>query len=441
MRRSCFIFFLILVAASDLYSQSLSTSGYFQNFALFRTDRDFDPSEPIYQPWGDTVGTLGTYAEPRFKLLIENVTLAFEPLLGFNVWSRNSPYAEREDEEKIMFLLRQLYSDVKISSAQIRVGYQYFADPIGIFVRHWLGGVSFNFGSLRSFIGQIPDQTFEGIKLSSNNFVNDAFIFALDFVEHRPDEDINVVPILRKGLFLGFYGVFDNSVVGKPLLISTMVGGYAYDTEGLNITGGVALQGGVGFRRAEKLRNEMMIAGAVELTLTKKGEVPFGGSVMLLSPDNSGYRDGLNSSFIYSGKSLSRTIFLTEDEIVVGTESIDLSVGEKTSVVFYNIRPGLLLVDSWVEVQILGSWSITPVLGAAFSLVEDNSSLSNGFAANVFGLELSPILSYRKDNISFDFANTLFLPSDASSTFVNLVNPYRRRSLIWGVELSLKIMF
>lgn len=439
---------LLLIISSYLtffipfsYSKDFSTSGYFQNFVIFKTDKDFDPSISIYEPWGQTAGAIGTYAEPRVKLTIGSVSAAIEPLLGFNLWSRNSPFSRPDEKEgkPVIFFLRQLYSETDFQSFTVRAGYQYFSDPIGIFIRHWIGGANFKFGKTRVFIGQIPEQTFEGIEIFSNNFINDIYIFAIDLIQNRVEEDINVLPLLNSGFFIGLYNVFDNSVIRKSIFLSSLISGYGYDTENFNITFGIALQGGTGFKTAENLQNSNNLAGAAEIIFVKKGNTQFGGEIMILSPDNAKYRDKLNTAFFYSGKSLSRTILLTEDEIIFKSDNIDLNIGEKISV-FQNVRPGFLLADVWTEIGISENWKLTPILGGALSL-SNNSSVENSALGNLFGVEFSPILSYLKENIVFNFANTIFIPGYASTIFLNSINPYEKRNLIWSTELSLKIIF
>jgi len=429
---------IYLIFNPPAYSKDLSISGYFQNFAIFKTDKDTDPSSSIYEPSGQTSGTLGTYAEPRLKLTIGSTSAVIEPLLGFNLWSRNSPFS-RPDEKggnPIIFFLRQLYSETDFQSFSIRAGYQYFSDPIGIFVRHWIGGANFKINKFRIFIGQIPDQTFEGVL--SNNLINDNYIFSIDFIQNRLEEDINVLPVFRSGVFIGLYNILDNSVIRKPLFLSTLVSGYSYDTENLNITIGIAAQGGIGFKRAENLQSENIISGAVELSFVKKGENPFGGEVMILSPDNTKYRDNINTAFFYSGKSLSRTIILTEDEIIFKSDNIDLNIGEKTSS-FQNIRTGFFLIDIWTDIGFSENWKITPVLGGAFSLI--NSPVDESLLGRLFGVEISPILSYIKEKLVFNLANTIFIPGYASTVFLNSINPYKKREFIWSIETSFKIIF
>lgn len=441
MRKKILILLLLFVS-NQAFSQT-TLSGYFQSFATLKSDEDFDPSKSIYEPWGQTSGAIGTYSEPQIKVSVGNTIISAEPLLGFNLWSRNSPFS-RPDEKggnQIIFLLRQLYSETDFTTASLRIGYQYFADPIGIFIRHWIGGAELKINNkFQIFIGQIPDQTFEGIDFLSNNFINDVYVFSFNFVQNRAKNDINVLPLAQSGLFAGIYNLFDNSIINKPLFLSAIVAGYGYDTDKINITGGVAFQGGIGFKRAEKLKNENILAGAVEITARTKGKFPIGGEIMILSPDNTDYRDNINTAFLYSGKSLSRTILLTEDEIIFKSDNLDLNTGESISV-FQNIRPGFGVLDFWIEIPASDFWKITPVVGGAFSLMSKNSSLGNSISSNLFGIEITPIISYRKDNLLFDFAYTLLVPGDASTTFVNSINPYRKRNTIHNVELSLKIIF
>jgi len=414
-------------------------SGYFQNFLIFKTDRDFERTPAFYEPWGQTAGVLGTYAEPKFSFISgENKLFALEFLLGFNIWSRNFNIGRPDAQagRQIFIFARQLYSDLILSGFNVKAGYQYFSDPIAIFVRHWIGGVRFEKENLQLFLGQIPDQTYEGVELFANNFINDTYIFSIAYAEggfSRRD----AIPFASKGFFGGIYNLFDNSVVRKPSFVSTLVVGYLFDSDNFYFVGGLAGQGGVLSKSSFGLKNELHLAGAFQLSLAKKGKNKIGADIMLLSPDNPSYRDGVNFGFLYSGKSMSRTLLLTEDEIIFKSDNLDLNMAEVFSQ-FRLMRAGFFVPDVWFELPLGENFKITPVLGVGLTLSGENSLKSN-----FIGLEGDLIFSYvLGQDMRFDFGNIFFVPGRASASFTSRINPAGDlRMLIYSAEFSLKFFF
>ncbi len=435
-------FSVVLLLPSYSFSQEekIEFYGYFQNFFIFKTDRDFDPSPAFYEPWGQTVGVFGTYAEPTFKFNIDDAkkSIGIQSLWGFNLWSRNSPFSRPDEAQgkQLFIFLRQLYSDIKTPAGVVKVGYQYFADPIELFVRHWIGGVRFQSERFQIFVGQVPDQTYEGIEVFSNNFVNDTFI--LSFAYSQGGFLLgDGIPQVNTGFFAGLYNLFDNSVIRKPKFVSSLVFGYSYSSDNLQFLGGVVGQGGIFFKSAVDGTDEVHLGSAVQFKLAKKSKnLTLGCGVMLLSPDGGKYKDGINTGFIYSGKSMSRTLLLTEDEVIFKSDNIDLNIGEQFSA-FRIIRPGLLVIDVWGDFMLSDALSISPVLGAGFS----GQNLSGDFAGMIYGLEFSPVFRYMRKNLVFDFANIFFVPGKASSYFMNLIDPEKLRTFVYSLELSLKVFF
>ncbi len=434
-----FIFFISIFFSLHSYAEErIKLSGYFQNFFIFKTDGDFDPSSAFYEPWGQTVSFIGTYAEPKFIFELGENSLAFaiETLIGFNVWSKNSPFA-RPDEQagrQLFLFMRQLYSE----TANLKIGYQYFADPLEIFVRHWIGGLRLDTRKISVFVGQIPDQTFEGIQVFSNNLINDTFLFAFAFAEGGFTK-ADFIPFFGNGFFSGVYNVLDNSIIRKPRFVSSFISGYNYDTSDFHFIGGIALQAGI-FKNSSFAGDELHLAGALQIRAGTKGKIPLGGELMLLSPDGPNYIDGINSGFIYSGKSMSRTLLLTEDEIIFKSDNLDLNIGENFSV-FKLMRPGLLIFDIWTDFTPIQNISFNPILGVGFTLdrltFDDQKSLSSMF----LGLELSPVIRYRRGGILIEVANTFFIPGDGAAAYINLINPEKLRPFIYSFETSLKLIF
>jgi hypothetical protein len=434
-----FLFFGEAWAEDGVNEKKVDFSGYFQNFFIFKTDSDFDKSPAFYEPWGQTAGVLGTYAEPKISFFIGENKFAIETLWGFNLWSRNFTFARPDAGvgRQLFIFARQIYSDVKIGESRVKVGYQYFADPLEIFLRNWIGGARFESKNFQIFLGQVPEQTYEGIELFSNNFVNDTFVFSIAYASGGfvPKDGI---PFVGEGFFGGIYNLIDNSIIRKFSFVSTLILGYRYETDDFSFIGGVAGQSGVFTKSAFDLKNENHLAGALQASITKKGEIKFGSDIMVLSPDNPTYREGQNFGFIYSGKSMSRTLLLTEDEIIFKSDNLDLNIGERFSQ-FRLMRPGFFVFDVWGEFPLFSHLSFIPIGGVGLTLSGENSLKSNFIGAEIDGVFRYAIA----DNLRFDFANIFFIPGRAAAAFVNKINPASAnlRQFIYSVEFSLRLSF
>ena len=340
-----------------------------------------------------------------------------------------------QDGRQLFVFLRQFFSSANLGERnRIKVGYQYFADPLEVFVRHWIAGARWEIGSFQFFVGQIPDQTYEGVEVFSNNFVNDTFIFSIAFSSGGFLEK-DSIPQTNPGFFAGIYNLFDNSVIRKPRFFSTGIFGYFYDAPDFFLLGGVAGQFGVMRKNAFGGQDEISTAGALQISFSSKGKTTFGGNLMVLSPDNPKYREGRNLAFLYSGKSMSRTLVLTEDEIIFKSDNLDLNMGEDIAS-FKLMRAGYLVADLWVDIPIFGELKLIPIAGAGFTLSGENSGKNN-----FIGAEGDIIIRYERVDLVFDLANVIFVPGRASAYFINKINPEKLRTFIYSIEISLKVLF
>ncbi len=386
----------------------------FQSLVVWKNDTDFDDTDLTYDAEGQSVGLLGTFLKPRLTLSpLEGVTVVYEIEVGLNLWSLNDPdqYATGE-LESFRLAHREMYADVSLWQDWFgfRVGYQYFTDPTALFLGHWIGAASLwsDLGALKLTLtaGQVPDQTFEGVVLESeNNFEHDAFVYGLR-------ADVPLGPVALSAAVLGYH---DSQFVAQTLdlLTASLRAELALPAwrAGLDL----ALQYGVTEDGAQDGDETTLawaaqawagaVLGPVELTLNQ----------LLLSPDDAHDRNGANGAFFYSAKPRSRTLLLTEDEIRDRSTNLDERLAERRGK-FFLLRPGLSLTD------LTARWRVTPwfvpafTAGAAFTLEPDNA-----LGARYVGTELDLTLGFHfADVVSVYLAGVTLLPGKAAAAFTNL---------------------
>ena len=403
---------------------SFELGGFWQNFAIFKSDTDFDPTPASYEPWGQTASVIATYGEPMFRLTLDDKTAVFwEVLFGFNVWGKNTVIQRPEEAgilgRQIFFVLRQFYADLKVGGGNLKVGYQYFADESEVFVRHWIAGVSFEFKPVKFFVAQIPDQTFEGIALTENNLLNDIFLSGVQFSP--------------KPFFTGVFGLFDFSVIGRPRITGTGQVGVRNEDERFGYLFSLYGQFGRWFESADG-DDETRLAGAVILDgFLKPKPVGVGATFSLLT---GGTQTGASrtNSFIWSGKLPNRTLLLTEDEIIFRGDNLDLLVSERVSG-FFIARAGLATAD--IRLMLSFGKTLFTIVGGILTTLDDRSFQDNFVAGEVSGI-LSAQVSERSQ---LDIALTLIKPGRKGGFFANSINPYLLRPFIVAGEISLKVSF
>ena len=404
-----------------------------QNLLVIKNDSDFDGTKPYYDESGQSVGILGTFFKPRLTLLpIEELRIVWEMELGLNLWSRNDPDQYRTGETSTFQLAnRELFVEGDFYDEMIgfKIGYQYFSDPSALFIGHWLGAAQIRsrraWSNFSFTIGQIPDQTYEGVTLEANNFRHDTFVYGL-----RTD-----VPLDKFNLSIGLFGLNDSQIVDQSLNLFTpslgFTGDYDWITFGLNL----AFQAG-NTERGASLGDEETTAWATQ------GWVSFfweGLEIHLnnleLSPDDEYDRNKTNHAFIYSGKSRSRTILLSEDEIRDRGHNLDEALAEKRGK-FYLLRPGYSLSDLTVAYQVADFFKPAFIAGAA-TVIEKQNALDGILVGVETDLDLQ--FTY-KEILDFHFIGGLLVPGEAAAAYVNLYDR-KATNIQFMLETSLSVVF
>ncbi|MBM4371927.1 MAG: hypothetical protein FJ098_09750 [Deltaproteobacteria bacterium] len=423
----------------------LRFSGRMQNLVLWRNDGDFDRTPPYYEAPGQEIGLLGTFLAPRLELTpVEPLRVVWESELGLNLWSLHDPdeYAAGSDRA-FRLAMRQLYTEGRFFQGALgfRAGYEQLFDPSGLFLGHWLGAATLStehrWGRLALTGAQLPDQTFEGVGYDASSFRADTFVVGL-----RGD-----FPLGRLALTGSAWGLHDRQVVGQPLdlLAATVTLGGRWSR--LSFAVDLDLQYGVTRGRAAG-RDETTLAWAFQGSLDLKQPVAgpgrlfllLGLNAMLLSPDDDHDGNARNGAFYYSGKSRSRTLLLTEDELRDRGGNLDERLGERRpgdGGKHTLVRPGLAVTDLSVGLDALGFLRPLVTLGAAWVLNPDNA-----LGASFVGLETDLHLElYYSQYLSFDLVGTFLQPGRAAAALVNTTGDREATDPVGQIEGVLTVWF
>lgn len=354
-----------------------------QSLVHFRNDADFDRSAPLYDASGQTVGAFASILTPAATLhILDTLRIHYELEVGLNYWSKNNP--DRQDPlatDVFVMKHRELYGAGEVLDGRLgfKVGYAHFRDPTGLFVSHWIGvahawvgfGPRLAGGTGRGhrvglFVAQVPDQTFEGILVTDNNFRRDIWLLGSTGSFLLWDGAARVEAAV--------FGLYDTHVVDQTRWVVAPSARVDVDLAG-NLTAslGAVLQAGQLLGQAtdggDPLSVSWAASGNVRLEL---GDWLLRVDALALSPDDAYEGNDRNHAFLYSGKSSSRTLLLTEDETRDWYDNLD----ERMSAVrggFFRNRAGLFVGD------VSASWHlhrlVRPqlVLGAATVLKPANA--------------------------------------------------------------------
>jgi hypothetical protein len=386
----------------------------FQSLVVWKNDADFDPTALSYDADGQSVGLLGTFLKPRLTLSpLAELAIVYEIEVGLNLWSLNDPDQYATGELAAFRLAhRELYADVALFDGRFgfRVGYQYLTDPTALALGHWIGaaGVWGDLGPLRLTLlaGQLPEQTFEGVVLESeNNFRHDAFVYGL-----RAD-----VPLGPWSVHAAVLGLHDGQFVDQTLDLMTASVRTQVVEDTWNAGLDLAFQYGVTEEGAQG-GDETTIAWAVQAWASAIfGPVELTLNQLLLSPDDTHDRNDTNGAFFYAAKPRSRTLLLTEDELRDRSTNLDERMAERRGKLFL-LRPGLSLTDLTVRWRALDWFVPALTVGAAFTLEPDNA-----LGGRYVGTELDLTLGFHyRDVLAVYLAGVALVPGRAAAAFANL---------------------
>ncbi len=419
-------------------------TGRIQNVFLWRNDQDFDRTAPLYNAQGQDVGVLGTFIAPKLEIQPHKaLRVVWESEIGLNLWSmQDSDQYQMDGDKSFRLAVRQLYSEGKFLDGGFgfRVGYEQLFDPTGLFLGHWLGAASVStchdWGKLTLTLAQIPDLTYEGASYDANNFNSDTFAYGL-----RYDATSGAL-----GFSGSVWGLHDTQVVGQEMNLMVATAQFSGKWTRFTALLDAGVQYGVTDHRA---------AGADETTLAWAAQAsaslnqPLSGdelalvlhaNVVALSGDDNYDGNDQNGAWFYSGKNRSRTLLLTEDELRDRGGNLDEQLAERRqgdNGKFYAVRPGLVVADLSIGLDVDHFFRPMATLGAGFALNPENS-LGSGFVGFESDLHLE---FYFENLLSFDLVGSFLQPGEAAAAFVNRGIDRSATDPILQVEAVLTLRF
>jgi hypothetical protein len=429
---------LAVSARGENLGEKVELSGVFQNILRFQTDRDFDGSHPSYNKPGQTVGEFVTFVNPKLQYSINPETWIFyESELGMDAWSRNNPdFATGENKMAPIFKQRQFYGETEFTPKfSLRMGYQRFEDPSGLFLNHWLGAASSQIATgpvlLNIAFGELPDQTREGFDLDRINFHNDILVGSVTAARELPGN-------LSVGGALSY--LYDGSEIDHTRWLFTPVLSLRKNLRDQEIGGDIALQYGEAQLGAFGGNIEKTLAWAAQgYARLRPSPLQLDLQVMALSPDDDYDHNGKNYAFLYSGKSRASTMILTEDRIRDWGDNLDELLSDQTGESrgnFFLLRSGFLLLDGKIGYPVTPKITPALILGAALTL-DPHNSLGSTFVGTEADLDLqyAPFPS-----IKIDLVNSFFYPGKAASAYVNAIKLENQRPL-YRLVTSVSFLF
>lgn len=410
-----------------------------QNVFLYRNDTDFDRTSPLYDPDGQTVGALATIFTPKLTWhLTRNLRIYYEAEIGLNYWSRNNPDEESGlSSEFFVMKHREIWGEGEFFDGQFgfKVGYQRFQDPTGLFVDHWIGALQLWYSwapgeRVGLFVGEVPDQVYEGIDIRENNFKRDILVMGAR-------ADVGLYEGLS--LSLGLHGLYDSHIVGKTRWL--VAPNLRFHATAGPFTGYV--DGVLQYGRFENAT----LGGGDQTTLAWAAQAhaeldfhPFviEFNLVALSPDDAHDGNGTNGAFLYSAKPSSTTIMLTEDETRDWYDNFDERMSLYRGGFFLN-RAGLVLGDVKASWEVADFFRPALIVGAAAVLEPDNA-LGNRFV----GVEADLDLEFRyKQLLVVHLVGGALVPGAAGGSLVNRMGPFSsiQTDPVYMAEVSLALMY
>ncbi len=418
----------------DEIGKYIEFSAMIQSLFVYKNDSDFDDTPKMNDTEGQSVGYLGTFFRPQLRLRpIEQLSIYYEAEIGLNLWSRNDPaqYAGGEDST-FQIAHREIYAEGHFVDDLIgfKVGYQKFYDPSGLFLGHWMGAASIisdpKWAKFTLSVGQLPDQTYEGVTLDSNNFKHDTMVYGL-----RVD-----IPAYSWMNTIAFYGLHDSQFEDRTIDLFAPMFSVSADYQLVDFGFDIVLQAGKTANKAagDETNFAWALQGWADVDYRGFG---FQFNQLVLSADDKHTSPGdVNGGFYYSGKSRSRTLILSEDEIRDRGGNLDEVIGTAEGQ-FYVMRPGLSLTDVAFSYNVKDIFVPTLIMGAGFVLESDNA-----YRGKMLGIEADIDFEFRyKDLLSCHLIAGLLAPGVGSAAFANDQGDREETNMMYMFETSLQVFF
>ena len=403
--------------------------GHFVSVGHVRSDSDFDPSERYYDVDGQTEGQVATYFRPLLTVESDGFELRYEAELGWNVWSRNTYGLNSQffsNGDGLALRHRQLWAGYSFNEeTALKVGYQPLRDPSRLFLDHYAGALRVDFAWLgldsAIWVAQLPDSTLEGITADGDNFLTDSFAFGFDNEWSCSGYTVDV----------NLYGLHDMRVVDQPLSLMTLVAGMRVELGALEIEGHVLGQLGQWSASGVGAIDQTILSWASQARVRHQlGAFDWSLGVVYLSGDDAEEGNGTLNAFLGSGKNMSPTTWLTEDEVRDRYDNLDEQIATSWGALFIN-RPGLALFDLSLGLSVT-DWYAPRLVAAAALTSSPEHALGESFVGAEIGLHNRFFLG---QHVRLIADLHVLVPGGAVAAFVNDVDR-RATETAFGAQLG-----
>ncbi len=423
-------------------SQNQNVPGTFEahvelaNLLVHRSDSDFDGSAPKYNASGQSIGAVATVLKPKLSWRLgTDLHIYWESEVGLNYWSKNNPDQENPTApDYFVVKQREIFAEGRAANGQLgyKVGYQYFSDPTALFLGHWIGlaqarttvGLS---GTATLFAGQMPDQTYEGLNITQNSFRRDSYVFGGRF-------DTELTPTLT--LHAGLTDLYDTSVVGQTRWVASP--SMRLELHGAKMSGflDAIVQYGASQGSGQAGIDQTILAWAAQGHLqVPVGAVDLALNAMALSADDAHEGNNRSGGFLYSSKSSSATVVLTEDEHRNWYDQLDRRMARYQGG-FWTHRAGLMVADAKATWRMSETFRPALIAGVSTVLNPDNA-LGN----RLVGVEGAIDLGWHaSEALAAHLLGGVLVPGGAAAALTNTMN-LAAKEPIYTVEAALKTRF
>lgn len=422
-------------AAKEAPQSKTTLSGQIVTVGHYRNDTDFDATERFDDVDGQTDAQIATFFAPHLRIEAgQGIEVHYELELGWNAWSRNNPGAPNQflpsDDAGLALRHKQAYAEWKGEDAWVKIGFQHYQDPTGLFLNHHAGVISGNwtFGkaSFSAMGGQLPDSTYEGVSIREDNFATDSFVAGLgaryDFGEMQYE--------------IRGYTVLDERNLDRPLKLHTGVLDIDNKRGTLVCWVQAAVQTGVWENSGIGGGDQKIGAWAAQIgSKMDIGRFAWRINFVALSADDAFDGNDVAGNFLGSGKNQSHTMFLTEDEARDRYDNLDERLGSTWGPYSTN-RAGLMVVELGLGARILDNWNMR-IVGAYSQAFEKE----NAFGEEVVGTEIALLQRFSlTDRASLFLNGFAFLPGPAAAARINDIDRTATESL-FGVATGMQAQF
>lgn len=400
------------------------------NLFVLRNDADFDRTEPIYGEVGPTEGFLGTFLKPTLHLRHGGwLHFYYETEIGTDLWSRSNPdhSLSHEGGTGLSIKQREVWGESRLGDFTLKAGFQRTRDVTGLFLNYWIGALALTLGSewgshVRLFLGEMPDQTFEGWDFGSEHLGSFGDDLVVSGLEGRWRFDDHLA------LDAGFYFMNDETVIRRTRRVG--VGALQLNVDLDDWFAGVGLVGQFG--RLENRAADGSDAGHFGWGAVAKGGVSLGRFVIkatlvaLSADDESDGNDSLG--FLWAGKRPAQGLLMNENPIRDIGGNLDEALGTFDGW-FWEMRTGLFGGDLGLYFDAT-PWLNIGVVSQALMVLNLDNALGSRFVGN----ENEFVADFGLFDGAFHGVLTagMLIPGGAGAAYVNLMDRAATDLLLFG---------